>query len=102
MERLFLTRLICSSRCTCLDHIHTTCQGEYEEADSLLLRVLEILGTTVGREHPSYASALNNRAELLRLQVRATRTHHECCCVPSLDTAVLAGLLKKAARATGR
>ncbi|CAN0366890.1 unnamed protein product [Ectocarpus sp. 12 AP-2014] len=44
--------------------------GKYEDADPLLLRVLEILGAAVGREHPKYASALNNRASLLRLQAK--------------------------------
>lgn len=53
----------------CFAHIF---QVKYEEADSLLLRVLEILDATVGREHPTYASALHNRVGLLKLQVRAT------------------------------
>eukprot|EP00752_Nemacystus_decipiens_P017213 g15421.t2 len=43
-------------------------QGKYKQADPLYVRVLEILGATVGEEHPDYASTLNNLAWLLRVQ----------------------------------
>eukprot|EP00903_Cladosiphon_okamuranus_P011926 g11202.t1 len=42
--------------------------GKFEVADPLYDRVLEILGATVGQEHPNFASALNDRAVLLRAQ----------------------------------
>lgn len=45
-------------------------QGKFKEADLLYIRVLEILGATVGEEHTKYASTLNNRAALLASQVR--------------------------------
>lgn len=56
---------------TLLSPLFLKFQGKYAEADALYARVLEILGTTVGEEHPNYALVLNNRAELLREQVRA-------------------------------
>ena len=48
-------------------------QGKYDEADRLLLRVIEIDEKTLGRAHPDLATALNNRALLLKKQVRAVR-----------------------------
>lgn len=44
-------------------------QGKYEEADPLYRRIQEILGATVGEEHPNYASTLTNRAKSLNAQV---------------------------------
>ena len=46
-------------------------QGKFAEADPLNVRVLQILAATVGEGHPYYAATLNNRAGLLRAQVRA-------------------------------
>lgn len=48
-----------------------TFQGKVEDADHLYVRVVAILGATVGEQHPNYASALVNRAWLLIKQVRA-------------------------------
>lgn len=49
-------------------------QGKYGEADSLYHRVQEILGATMAKEHPNYASMLNSRAGLLERQVRGVQT----------------------------
>ena len=57
-----------------------TFQGEFDKLDSLYVRVLEILGATVGEEHPNYTSALNNRAVLLEKQVRAVKNSQESYC----------------------
>ena len=46
-------------------------QGKFEEADSLYLRAIEIGEKTLGPDHPDLATRLNNRAGLLRKQVRA-------------------------------
>lgn len=54
-------------------------QGKCKDADLLYVRVLEILGATFGEEHPDYATALNNRALLLKQQVRAVRTFQKTC-----------------------
>ncbi|CAM9937884.1 unnamed protein product [Ectocarpus sp. 8 AP-2014] len=43
-------------------------EGKYEEAGPLYDGTLQVLGATVGEGHPSYASALNNRAMLLSTQ----------------------------------
>lgn len=45
-------------------------QSNYDEADQLQLRALKILGAIEGEEHPTYASALTNRAAMLHTQVR--------------------------------
>eukprot|EP00903_Cladosiphon_okamuranus_P012113 g11365.t2 len=42
--------------------------GKYAEAEPLHERVLEILGATVGEEHPDYAVALNNNAWCFKKQ----------------------------------
>ena len=75
-----LSICMCSSATssTSLAHTPFACplpyQGNFEDADPLYVRVLEILGATVGEEHPNYASTLNNRAALLKSLVRAIRT----------------------------
>ncbi|CAN0451053.1 unnamed protein product, partial [Scytosiphon promiscuus] len=51
-------------------HFLFTFQGNYEEADLLCIRVLKLRGEATGEEHPSYAMSLNNRAILLKAQVR--------------------------------
>lgn len=51
----------------------TACQGKYTEADPLYERSLAILEKVLGPEHPDLASSLNNRAELLLVQVKTTR-----------------------------
>ena len=45
-------------------------QGKYAEADPLYARSLAIQEKVLGPEHPAFATMLNNRAELLRKQVR--------------------------------
>lgn len=46
-------------------------QGKYAEADSLYLRSQAIREKLLGPEHRDVAQSLNNRAALLRKQVRA-------------------------------
>ncbi|CAN0176861.1 unnamed protein product, partial [Ectocarpus sp. 12 AP-2014] len=41
-------------------------QGKYEEAEPLNARAIEILEKSLGPDHPDVATALNNRAGLLR------------------------------------
>lgn len=48
-------------------------QSKFEDADALFVRVLGDLDANVGKEHPDYASVLNNRAGLLGIQVGAIR-----------------------------
>ncbi|CAM9392868.1 unnamed protein product, partial [Ectocarpus sp. 8 AP-2014] len=57
-------------------------QGKHDEADPLYVRALEILGATVGQEHTSYASTLNNRAGLLAAREEYTEA------LPLLERAV--------------
>lgn len=45
-------------------------QGEFEEADRLYSRVIEILGAPVREDHSNYVAALNRRAELYKEEVR--------------------------------
>ena len=40
--------------------------GEYKSAESIYKQVLEIIKSTLGEEHPDYASALNNLGILYR------------------------------------
>lgn len=47
-------------------------QGRFAEANLLYERCQSIDEKILGPEHPSLAITLNNRAELLREQVRAT------------------------------
>lgn len=50
-----------------------TFQSKYDEADRLYLRALKILGEIEGDGHPTYASALTNRAAMLHTQVKRSR-----------------------------
>lgn len=50
-------------------------QSKYEEADKLYVRVLKTLGAIEGEEHPTYASALVNRAAMLHTQVKPRRNY---------------------------
>lgn len=45
-------------------------QGKYAEAEGLCAKAMEIFEETLGSGHPNVASAVNNRAALLRMQVR--------------------------------
>ena len=54
--------------------------GKYDKADPLYLRAIEIGEKTLGPDHPDLATRLNNRAELLRAQVRAFRFLLELSC----------------------
>lgn len=55
-----------------LDYYHfATFKGKYEEADPLFLRAIGIEENTPGPDHPYLVECLNNRAELLKNQVRA-------------------------------
>lgn len=56
----------------------TFIQGKYAEAEPLYVRATEILEKALGPEHPNVATPLNNRAWLLRAQVRAVRIFQEC------------------------
>ena len=49
------------------------CQGKYDEAGPLYERSLAIREKALGPDHLDVATALNNRAGLLRVQVRAVR-----------------------------
>ena len=51
----------------------TYIQGKYADAEPLYARATEIWEKALGPEHPSLAAALNNRAGLLKSQVRAVR-----------------------------
>ena len=58
-------------------------QGKYAEAEPLYVRCQAICEKALGPWHPDVASALNNRSELLRMQVGAVRIflsvlHHRC------------------------
>ena len=55
-------------------------QGKCAEAVPLNERATEIWMKALGPEHPTVATALNNRAALLRAQVRATRIFGEMSC----------------------
>ncbi|CAN0536381.1 unnamed protein product [Ectocarpus sp. 12 AP-2014] len=49
-------------------------QGKFEDADTLYVRALELLSTTVGEEDPDYATTLSNRAELFDEQGKHAKT----------------------------
>lgn len=51
-------------------------QGKYDEAGPLYERSLAIREKAVGPDHPDVATALSNRAGLLRVQVRFVRQIH--------------------------
>ena len=50
-------------------------QGKYAEADPLYKRTQEIWEKSLGRDHPNVATILNNRARLLKSQVRVEVPH---------------------------
>lgn len=47
-------------------------QGKYSEAETLYRRALETIETTLSTDHPSYSIGVNNLANLLVEQVRAS------------------------------
>ena len=58
-------------------------QGKYAEAEPLYVHCQAIYEKALGPEYPHVATTLNNRAELLRMQVGAVRIflsvlHHRC------------------------
>lgn len=53
-------------------------QGKYDEADPLYLRAIKIGEKTLWPDHPDLAITLNNRAALLKSQVRAVRQFQHC------------------------
>ena len=59
------------------DALSPVFQGKFDEADPLYLRAIEIGEKTLGPEHPSLATTLNNRAGLLEQQVRFARKIQE-------------------------
>lgn len=44
-------------------------QGQYDEADRLHVRCIEIEENALGPDHPELAASLNNRGGLLKAQV---------------------------------
>lgn len=59
---------------TLLSHFpNITFQGKYAEAELLYEKAIKIWEKVHGHDHPKVAAGLNNRAELLRVQVRAIR-----------------------------
>ena len=57
-----------------------TFQGRLDEADPLSERSLAILEKVLGPDHPDVAMALNNRAELVKAQVRAVTLLQDISC----------------------
>ena len=55
-------------------------QGKFDEADPLYLRAIEIGEKTLGPDFPDLAAMLNNRAVLLKAQLRAVRKFWEYSC----------------------
>lgn len=53
-------------------------QGKYAEAEPLYERSQVILEKVLGSDHPNVASLLNNRAMLLKNQVRARGSCRYC------------------------
>lgn len=45
-------------------------KGKYEMAEHLSRRAMENTEKTLGKDHPTFATRLNNLAELLETQVR--------------------------------
>lgn len=60
----------CRFRRTASQKPTTSAQGKYADADSLYARSQRIREEALGPDHPGVAQSLNNRAELLRAQVR--------------------------------
>ena len=54
-------------------------QGKLSEAEPLFKRTQEILEKKLGQDHPNVAVMLNNRASLLKAQVRAVSKSQEYC-----------------------
>lgn len=65
--------------------LHHVYKGKYEDGDILYQRALAIKKKVYGQDHPEVASTLNNRALLLKSQVRCWRAilcesgNLECC-----------------------
>ena len=53
-----------------LSDVDSFVQGNYDEAEVLLLRSLKIFEEVFGYDHPNVASALNNHANVLVYQVK--------------------------------
>ena len=60
--------------------LSTAFQGKYGEAEPLYERSQAIREKVYGPDHPAVAESLNNRAGLLRQQVRAVRMFQEISC----------------------
>ena len=77
-----------SFRHASIDHILSCCrpstQGNYADAEPLLARATAIWEKALGPEHPSVATALNNRAFLCQSQVRGDRTFKRWCSVEGI------------------
>ena len=58
----------------------TAFQGKYNEAEPLYERSQAIREKVLGPEHPDVAQSLNNRALLLKAQVRAETKFWEYSC----------------------
>lgn len=58
-------------------------QGKYEDAEQLYRRAMEIVGETLGEEHPTYSIKLSKVAELLQKQVRASVCRGACGANPA-------------------
>lgn len=72
-----------------------TLKGKYAEAGPHYERSQAILEKALGREHPDVASSLNNRAELLKCQVRAQISWVSRIQIPSQNGFVFIALLMK-------
>lgn len=69
--------------------LSTAFQGKYSEAEPLYKRSETICEKALGSEHPHVATALNNRAELVRAQVRTVRISGSVRRVPLCRSFVL-------------
>ena len=60
-------------------------QGNYGEADALLLRAIGIQEKALGPDHPHLAASLGNRANVFRAQVLRLSPGEGSLFVPGLD-----------------
>ena len=73
-------------------------QGEYGEADALLLRAIGIQEKALGPDHPELAMSLSSRAKVLKEQVMHLPFGEESVLVPRLDASALTKIGSMTAR----
>lgn len=72
VDRVKPEGIVSTMRYSCFVTWAHTSQGEYEHAEPLFRRAMEVTEDTLGKDHPQYSVRLSNLSGVLREQVRAS------------------------------